>query len=232
MPGRTLTIITIYALAMALLESAVVVYLRRLYYPEHPLEIFPLQFLGAYDAGVELSREVATIVMLLTVAALAERSSLTRCFAVFVYMFGIWDIFYYVWLKVLMGWPTSWLEWDVLFLIPIVWLGPWICPAMISLLFIAWGWWTLRSSEEISFTAGSLSLFLRRLCVRAACIFSAGCGCSVERRCGPVEPLHAWRLLVVALHPWPNHDGLRAWFDPSRCEKYGSETNFDASAVA
>jgi hypothetical protein len=134
--------------------------LRRLYYPEHPLEIFPLQFLGAYDAGVELSREVATIVMLLTVAALAERSSLTRCFAVFVYMFGIWDIFYYVWLKVLMGWPTSWLEWDVLFLIPIVWLGPWICPAVISLLFIAWGWWTLRSSEEISFTAGSLSLFL------------------------------------------------------------------------
>ena len=63
---------------MALLEAAVVVYMRRLYYPANPLELFPLQFLNEYDPLLELSREVATIVMILAVASLAERRSLTR----------------------------------------------------------------------------------------------------------------------------------------------------------
>ena len=134
---RTLTILTVYAIAMALLESAVVVYIRRLYYPDNPLELFPLQFLNTYDPLLELSREAATVIMILTVALLAERSSLTRSFAAFVFVFGVWDLFYYYWLKVLIGWPRSWLAWDVLFLTPGVWLGPWICPAMIALLFVA-----------------------------------------------------------------------------------------------
>lgn len=160
MPGRTLAILAIYSTAMALLEAAVVVYLRRLYYPENPLTIFPLQFLESFDMVVEMSREVATVVMILTVAMLSERSSCTRAFAAFVFIFGVWDVFYYVWLKILIGWPISWLEWDVLFLIPIAWLGPWICPVMISLLFIAWGYWTLRSPHEIEFTGKSISVFL------------------------------------------------------------------------
>ena len=134
--------------------------MRRLYYPENPLEIFPLQFLNSYDAVVELSRELATIVMLLTVAMLAESSSLTRRFAAFVLMFGVWDVFYYVWLKVLIDWPQSWTEWDVLFLIPIVWLGPWICPVMISLLFIVWGSLVLVSPARSAFTKHSLTAFL------------------------------------------------------------------------
>ncbi len=86
---RTLTILTLYAVAMALLESAVVVYMRRLYYAEDPLEIFPLQFLHSYDTVLELSREAATVIMILTVALLAERSSRTRCFAGFVFVFGV-----------------------------------------------------------------------------------------------------------------------------------------------
>ncbi len=45
----TLTLLTLYAVAMALLESAVVVYMRRLYYPDNPLDLFPLQFLSSYD---------------------------------------------------------------------------------------------------------------------------------------------------------------------------------------
>lgn len=160
MSGRTLAIMAIFSVAMALLESAVVVYLRRLYYPENPLAIFPLQFLESYDTLVELSREVATVIMIVSVALLSERSNRTRAFAAFVFIFGIWDIFYYVWLKILIGWPISWLEWDVLFLIPIVWLGPWICPAMVSLLFIAWGYWTLRSKDQIAFTRRSLAIFI------------------------------------------------------------------------
>src|SRR5205814_8206179 len=62
-----------------------------------------------------------------------------RAFGAFLYVFGIWDIAYYAWLKLLLGWPTQWLEWDVLFLIPWPWLGPWLAPALVSLLFVAAG---------------------------------------------------------------------------------------------
>ena len=155
-----LTLLTAYAVAMGLLESAVVVYMRKLYYPANPLEVFPLQFLNSYDTVLELSREGATVVMIVTVALLADRSTRTRAFAAFVFVFGVWDLFYYFWLKVLMDWPQSWLEWDVLFLIPSVWLGPWICPALISLLFIAWGSWTLSSPTSGSFTPKSFSVFM------------------------------------------------------------------------
>jgi hypothetical protein len=154
-----LLLLTFFAIAMGLLESAVVVYMRKLYYPMDPLSIFPMQFLDKYDAVVELSREAATIIMLLTVALLAERASRTRSFAAFVFVFGVWDIFYYVWLKVLIGWPRTWWEWDVLFLIPMVWLGPWICPALISILFIAWGAWTLLSRKQIAFAPRSFTVF-------------------------------------------------------------------------
>ncbi|MFK7768057.1 MAG: hypothetical protein AB8B55_12610 [Mariniblastus sp.] len=155
----TLVLLTSFAIAMALLEAAVVVYMRRLYYPENPLELFPLHFLNSYDPSLELSREIATIVMIVTVALLAERKNLTRAFAAFVFVFGTWDLFYYVWLKVLMDWPRTWLEWDVLFLIPMIWLGPWICPALIATLFIVWGGWVLRSSVEVTLTLRGLVIF-------------------------------------------------------------------------
>ena len=149
-----------YAIAMALLESAVVVYMRRLYYPDNPLELFPLHFLNDYDPLLELCREVATIVMIVTVALLAEKRSMTHRFAAFVFVFGLWDLFYYVWLKVLIDWPQRWLEWDVLFLIPSVWLGPWICPTAIAVLFVAWGSWTLLSSREVALTRTSTTMFV------------------------------------------------------------------------
>jgi len=158
--NSTLTILSLYAVAMGFLEAAVVVYMRQLYYAANPLQIFPLQFLNSYDTVLELGRELATVIMILTVALLVERKSRTHQFAAFVFVFGVWDLFYYFWLKVLMDWPQSWLEWDVLFLIPSVWLGPWICPALISVLFIAWGGHTLRSGENTTFTWSSLIMFL------------------------------------------------------------------------
>lgn len=157
---RTVILLSLYSTAMALLEAAVVVYMRRLYYPSNPLELFPMRFLDQYDPVLELGREVATIVMILTVAFLAERRNLTRTFAAFVFVFGLWDLFYYVWLKLLIGWPRTWLEWDILFLIPSVWLGPWICPAAIAALFIIWGTWALLTKRDIQFTTTSLSLFI------------------------------------------------------------------------
>mgnify|MGYP001819471730 CR=1 FL=1 len=157
---RILILLGSYAFAMALLEAAVVVYMRRLYYPDNPLELFPLHFLNDYDPLLEISREAATIIMILTVALLAERRSLTRSFAAFVFVFGVWDLFYYVWLKVLIDWPQRWLEWDVLFLIPSVWLGPWIGPAAIAILFAIWGSWTLLSQRETTFTTNSLTILM------------------------------------------------------------------------
>jgi hypothetical protein len=157
---RTLAILAAFSIAMACVEAAVVVYLRELYYPGDILSIFPARFLAELDFLVELTREAATVVMLLAVALLTVRAPVTRTFAAFVYLFGLWDIFYYVWLKIMIGWPVAWLEWDVLFLIPWVWLGPWICPVLIALLFVVWGAWCLQSDRSPAFSRASLSLFV------------------------------------------------------------------------
>jgi len=149
----------LFAIAMAQVEAALVIHLRSLYYPDNPLSIFPLALMSHRDLAIELARELATVIMILTVALLAERN-LMRIFAAFVFVFGLWDIFYYVWLKVMIGWPTSWLEWDVLFLIPWPWFGPWIAPVLIALLFSLWGGWILLSPAGYRFTRTMMTLFL------------------------------------------------------------------------
>ncbi len=123
----------IFAIAMGYFESAVVVYLRKLYYPEG--FSFPLQWFDPDIALVELFRELGTMIMLFAVGWIAGRSLASR-FAFFVYSFAIWDIFYYVFLKVIEGWPDSLMTWDLLFLIPVSWVGPVICPVILSLIMI------------------------------------------------------------------------------------------------
>lgn len=144
---------------MAYVETALVVYLRALYYPDDPLAIFPLRLLSAADLRLELLREMATLVMILCVAVLAENGR-TRIFTAFLYVFGLWDIFYYAWLKVAIGWPVNWLEWDVLFLIPWPWLSPWIAPAAVALLFAVWGTWVLAMNTRFHLTLVSVVLFV------------------------------------------------------------------------
>jgi hypothetical protein len=46
----------------------------------------------------------------------------------------MWDIGYYVWLKVLIDWPASLLSLDTLFLIPLTWWGPVLAPMLIAAL--------------------------------------------------------------------------------------------------
>jgi len=87
---------------------------------------------------VEWLRETSTIVMLAAVGILAGRNNLQR-FAYFLYTFAIWDIFYYVWLKILLNWPSSFFTWDVLFLIPLPWIGPVLAPVISSLTMILLG---------------------------------------------------------------------------------------------
>lgn len=121
---------TIFFAAMAFLESAVVVYLRALYYPTG--FDFPLVPMDRNLVTTEVAREAATLLMLLVPGALVARSALAR-FAWFCFGFGVWDIFYYVWLKVLLGWPESLSSRDLLFLIPVPWVGPVWAPCIVSL---------------------------------------------------------------------------------------------------
>jgi len=131
--GRIVFRLFFFGLAMAYLEAAVVVYLRLLYYP-HGFH-FPLKVIPSHVVIVELGREFATLIMLWFVASLLNARFRVR-FVAFLFLFGVWDLFYYFWLKVLLNWPASWTEWDILFLIPAPWVGPWLAPALVSLGFI------------------------------------------------------------------------------------------------
>ncbi len=119
----------LYSLAMGFMESAVVVYLRRLYYPDGFQ--FPLVPMEAVVAITELGREAATIIMLLAVGMLAFRKASER-FAGFIFCFAVWDLVYYLFLKILLDWPVSWMTPDILFLIPVPWTGPVIAPCLVS----------------------------------------------------------------------------------------------------
>ena len=76
--------------------------------------------------------------MLAAVSMLAGRKFWER-FGYFIIMFGVWDIFYYIWLKAAINWPSSLFEWDILFLIPLPWIGPVIAPVLVALLMIVIG---------------------------------------------------------------------------------------------
>jgi hypothetical protein len=135
MSGSTKAIVavSIFSIAMAALEGAVVVYLRALYYPEE----FSVQFkiINEQILLVEVVRELATLIMLLAIGYIAGTNFKER-FAYFLLSFAIWDIFYYGWLKIFIGWPSSFLDWDILFLIPITWIGPVAAPVICSLTMI------------------------------------------------------------------------------------------------
>ena len=127
-----------FAVAMAFVEAAVVVYLRHIFYPDgfvFPLGVLDLMGSGAPLLGVEVARELVTMIMLATVAALTGQSRPER-WACFLLAFGIWDIFYYIFLKLIIGWPATFFDWDVLFLIPWPWVAPVLAPVAMSVVMI------------------------------------------------------------------------------------------------
>jgi hypothetical protein len=119
--------VSVYAIAMAFLEAVVVVYLRQLL---HFRDV--IVDMGPY-APIEAWREAATIVMLAAVGWLAGHNKMDRI-AYGMFAFGLWDIWYYIWLWVLVRWPKTILDWDTLFLIPLPWRGPVLSPVMIAAL--------------------------------------------------------------------------------------------------
>jgi hypothetical protein len=139
-------IVVAFALAMAWVESAVVFYLRTMLNRIEPYQANPLPMIGGLGQA-ELVREAATLIMLLAVGILAGTTWRQRLGYAAI-AFGIWDIFYYVFLKVLCDWPHSLWDWDILFLIPLPWWGPVIAPVAIASLMIAWGTAVTRWSHS------------------------------------------------------------------------------------
>lgn len=122
---KRLFYLLLFSTAMGFMEAAVVIYLRRIYYPEG--FDFPMHSIDANIAIVEILREAATLIMLVTIGILSGRTRIEK-FGYFLFCFAIWDISYYLFLYVFLGWPASLFTWDVLFLIPTTWTGPVLGP--------------------------------------------------------------------------------------------------------
>jgi hypothetical protein len=142
--GKRWLVVVVFAVAMAWVESAVVYYQRTLIGRIDPYQAEPLPQIGGLS-WVELVREAATLVMLLTVGLVAGKNWRSR-WGYAAIAFGVWDIFYYVFLKVICHWPNSLMDWDILFLLPLPWWGPVLAPVLIAGMMIVWG--TLASQAE------------------------------------------------------------------------------------
>ena len=132
------TWITVYAAAMALVEAACVVTLKRLFYPGGWTP--PFAPIPAGPLLLEQAREIATLVMILAVAWLAGRSARGRL-AAGLWIFGVWDILYYAFLRWLTGFPHALGDADVVFLVPIAWIVPVWVPLLVSTALLAIALW-------------------------------------------------------------------------------------------
>ena len=192
-----------FAVAMAWVESAVVYYLRTHLDRIEPHQANPLPLIGALGS-VELVRELATMIMLLTTGSLAGRTWRERVGYTFL-AFGVWDIFYYVFLKVMCGWPHSLLDWDILFLLPLPWWGPILAPILIASQMIVWGTFASqvetdplpRVSNGCGWVLCFLGTVLALLAFMADALRVARQGADAIREVLPAE--FNWWLFLVAL---------------------------------
>jgi len=131
-----LLFLAIFGIAMAHLEGVVVVYLRKALgildseSNKESLEKFP-----GYYLKIEMTREAATIIMLVVIAYLTGGRWVERG-VFFLWTFAFWDLFYYLSLYILIKWPPSLKTIDVLFLIPKPWIAPVWFPVGVSSLTI------------------------------------------------------------------------------------------------
>jgi hypothetical protein len=134
--AKWLLVVT-FAAGMAWVEAACVYYLRVMVDRVEPYQPNPLPMRGILGE-VELVREGATLLMLAITGMLAGRTWRARL-GYAAMAFGLWDILYYVFLRIMSGWPASPFDWDILFLLPVPWWGPVIAPICIASLMIVWG---------------------------------------------------------------------------------------------
>jgi hypothetical protein len=135
--AATAVAVVAFAVAMGFVEAAVVVYLRAALEAAAAVPAVDPDTLGTYET-IEVAREAATLVMIASVGILAGRTPLERL-AWAAVVFGIWDIVYYLGLRLTIGWPSTLDTWDVLFLIPRAWVGPVWAPMVVSGALIAVG---------------------------------------------------------------------------------------------
>lgn len=134
--NKKILLVFIFGIAFGYIEAAVVAYLRTIYYPNG----FQFPLVMHYDRNltIEFFREFATLIILASGSWLLSKK-FWEGFGYFLILFGVWDIFYYVWLKVTIGWPVSVFDFDILFLIPLPWIGPVYSAVLISLAMIIIG---------------------------------------------------------------------------------------------
>jgi len=216
--------VSAYAVAMAFLEAVVVVYIRGL------LQITNDHVaLGPY-VTMETWREAATLVMLVAVGWLAGRRGPDRL-AFGWFAFGMWDIWYYVWLKVLTGWPETLLDWDVLFLIPLRWWGPVLAPALIAALICVTTMLAvmrIERSRQLGFTPARVGIAVSGGLLALYVFMSDSIRALLQGR-GDWDTLRPepfqWLLFLIALAlmtlpslaaTWPGHGKLKESRRPDR----------------
>jgi hypothetical protein len=149
-------VVIVFAIAMAWVEAASVFYIRALVDRIEPYQVNPLPINDALGV-VELWREAATLVMLATLGMLAGNTWRRRV-GYAALAFGAWDIFYYVFLRIMSGWPRTLLDWDILFLLPLPWWGPVLAPVSIAVLMIVWGTLATQSRDDATDARWTLAL--------------------------------------------------------------------------
>jgi len=143
-------VVVAFAAGMAWVEAACVYYLRVMVDRVEPYQPDPLPISGILGQ-VELVREASTLLMLATTGLLAGRTWGARLSYAGI-AFGVWDILYYVFLRVMCGWPSSLFDWDILFLLPLPWWGPVLAPVSIASLMIVWGTLVTQWGDRIPMT--------------------------------------------------------------------------------
>jgi hypothetical protein len=192
-----------FAIAMAWVEAAVVIYLRTMVNRINPYQVDPLPIAGDLG-GIELVREAATLLMLLSVGWLSGRTTRSRLSFAAV-AFGIWDIFYYIFLWMMGPWPTSLLDWDILFLLPLPWWGPVLAPVLIALLLVIGGLMIVTLEEcgtpirmntkSIMIAFGGALLALYAFMEESLAVLPGG----IESLRGILPTSFNWPLFIVAM---------------------------------
>lgn len=143
--GRTLVVLALFAASFGFVEAVVVVYLHGATLAQNSGTVSPLQdsastYMEAVSLlaqipprlrTIEVCREAATMLMLITVALLAARGVKER-WGAFLWIFAAWEISYYAGLWATLRWPASPYDYDVLFLIPVPWFAQVWFPVIVS----------------------------------------------------------------------------------------------------
>ena len=175
-------LVVAFAAGMAWVEAACVYYLRVMVDRVEPYQPDPLPIRGILGE-VELVREGATLLMLAMTGMLAGRTWRARLGYAAI-AFGFWDILYYVFLRIISGWPASLFDWDILFLLPLPWWGPVLAPVCIASLMIVWGTLVTQWQDRIPatrFTRASWGVSCGRHPARAGGIHGRFDSCPARR---------------------------------------------------